>query len=192
MPMNLRATFLLGAALVLVACGQQASIASPTAKPEPSPELEEHYRLMAEQAKFQKRFMAVLPSLRIDRLYYLDPMANPAYAPGKEFHNVAVAMESNSPLPEKVNQELLVSLRKIIESTPEYAAACCDPHHAAVLTNGAERFDVVVCFECGNYRIFSPDGNWLLAGSFDVGGEELWDAAFAEGGLTRPARDASH
>lgn len=183
--------FLLGAVLVLVAGGQQASSASPASKPEPSSELAEHYRLMAEQEKFQKRFIAMLPSLRIDRLYYLDPMANPADAPGKGFHNVPVVMEGNSQLPEKANQELVVSLRKIIESAPEYAAVCFDPHHAAVLTNGAERFDVVVCFECGNYRIFSPEGNWLLAGSFDVGEEEVWDAAFREGGMTRPARDAS-
>ncbi len=157
------------------------------------PKLAEHYRLMAEQAKFKKKFLAALPNLQVDRLYYIDPMAGRGtVSADKEIQGYSVVSQAKVSRTQSSSSILQDSLRKIIKSSPDYGAACFDPHHVVTLSDGNEQFDAVVCFDCGNYRIFSPSGDWLLAGSFDVGEESKWDQAFATAGLKREPHDAVH
>src|SRR5690606_30040799 len=134
-----------------------------------------------------------LPKMQVERLYYIDSMADQGTAPAKDqVQGYIVLSQAKASSTQSSSGALQDSLRKIIESSPEYAAACFDPHHVVTLSDGKEQFDAVVCFDCGNYRIFSPKGDWLLAGSFDVGEEPTWDKIFSAAGLERPPHDANH
>ncbi len=167
----------------------EVSATANTTKPV-DPRMAEHLRLMAEQAIFQKRFLAALPHLKVDRLYYIGMDAQRESTPeSNQIQGYAILAQAKVSDRQSSLGVLQGSLLKIIESQPEYAAACFDPHHVLVLSDGKEEFHVIICFDCGNYRIFSPKGDWLLAGSFNVGEEQVWDRAFAEAGLTRPASE---
>jgi hypothetical protein len=59
------------------------------------------------------------------------------------------------------------------------------PHHGLVLTDGKQRFDVLICFECGEYQIFVSEEQ-ILSDHFTLATRAVWDRAYAAAGLIQP------
>lgn len=60
------------------------------------------------------------------------------------------------------------------------------PRHALTLSDGTHRYDVLVCFACGQYEIYEQ-GELLHADDFTTTKDEDWDTAFQLAGLRQPA-----
>ena len=99
------------------------------------------------------------------------------------FHDwvvVAAAAPSNAPSEAAISQ----SLARIVSTHDNGVAACFDPHHGLTLTDGNSSFDLVLCFECWRYIVYTSDGVLLYADSFTARGEsEKWEQVFTYAGL---------
>ncbi len=148
------------------------------------PTLVQHELAMAKQDAFRKRFLADLPSMRVERMHYIDPSVDQEMESADRIHGYRVTGQA-APADASAATALKEGLREIVASRPKYAAACFDPHHALTLSDRGDRYHVLVCFDCGNFLILSGDGAVLLSESFGGIEERTWDGIFAGAGLKR-------
>jgi hypothetical protein len=73
-------------------------------------------------------------------------------------------------------------MRVIVDSPTDSMAACFEPHHGMTLADGKRTFDVVLCFKCSRYIVYTPDGKVAWGGSFTTARTEfpVWDRIFRE------------
>ena len=136
-----------------------------------------------------QRFRALLPSLQVDRVYYIGLNENGTdWKKPDRFHRYRVISSSNS-LPPDSSGDLKSSFGRMLDTQPDSQAGCFIPHHAVSLSRGDETFDVLVCFNCNNYEVRSPTGDF--GGPFSADERATWDKIFATAGLSMPveARD---
>jgi hypothetical protein len=134
-------------------------------------------------AKNKDAFPVVLDQLRVTRIRGLDPFATwndpPPGVP--RFHKWVVTW--SAPLKESAASSALTrSMRVIVDSPSESMAACFEPHHGATLSDGKHTFDVVMCFDCSRYVVYTPDGRLAWGGSFTTAQTEklVWDRIFRD------------
>jgi hypothetical protein len=144
----------------------------------------------AQNRAAQEKFREQLPTLKTSRLFRIDPSASRRGAPSQSprFHDWVVVA---SAAPSDTNSEATISrsLAAIVSSHDDGVAACFDPHHGLTLTNGKESVDVLLCFECSRYIVFTPDGTVVFAASFATRREkETWGQVFRTAGLSDSAR----
>lgn len=163
------------------------------------PAREQEMRVLFEQvdrthaerlAKDEQRFIDYLPALTIERLYLLMPERNPGDVPGAALFRDWVIAAEGDPLPSVLAQNVLkVGLRDILRSGNRVGgpASMCGfvPHHGLTLTDGKQRFDVLICFQCGEYQILAGEEQ-LLSDAFGPVSREVWDRAYAAAGLRHP------
>ena len=131
-------------------------------------------------------FPSALDRLRVSKLLVLDPSATRRDAPpgAARFHNWVVAASSVQ-VDASSGSPLILSMRAIVGAPIEGVAACFDPHHGAVLTDGDSTFDVVICFECARYDVFDAEGKLIWGSSFAIAAGEApkWNHIFRATGL---------
>jgi hypothetical protein len=130
----------------------------------------------------RQKFSEQLPNLKTTRLFRVDPGATRHGVESKlpRFHDWAVIA---SAVPSDALSEATISqsLARIVASHDNGVAACFDPHHGLTLTDGIASFDVLLCFECWRYVVYTSDGTVLYADSFTtLGQKEKWEQAFTE------------
>jgi hypothetical protein len=134
-------------------------------------------------AKNKEAFPVVLDHLRVTRIRGLDPFATwndpPPKAP--QFHKWVVIWSAR-PKDAAASAALTRSMRVIVDSPSDSMAACFEPHHGATLTDGKHTFDVVLCFKCSRYVVYTPDGKLAWGGSFTTAQTEVlvWDRIFRD------------
>jgi hypothetical protein len=143
-------------------------------------------RRQAAREDFGKRLL----TLKTTRLFRIDPVDGyPLVAEGgarwllPRFHGWGAAA---SAAPADANSEAAIShsLARIVSAHKEGQDACFSPHHGLTLTNGRERFDVLLCFECSQYIVFTPEGQTVFSDSFNARYEkETWERVFRAAGL---------
>lgn len=133
------------------------------------------------------RLLAELPRWKPIRFYSLDPVASRkrSIESRGHFHDWVVVAEA-APRDVSSGTAIVGSLRKILETPSNGVAACFDPHHAVRFTDGTRTFDLVICFECFRYYLYSSDGSLILGDSFEaLRQERKWDRAFNAAGIAR-------
>jgi hypothetical protein len=141
----------------------------------------------ADRSKLRERaseaFPLVLEQLTVSELIILDPFATWADPPPNkpQFHKWVVASRG-SPATVASGRSLILSMRAIVDHPDDFASACFEPHHAAVLTAGSQRVDIVTCFKCSQYKVYDAKGRLVWGGSFTTVSrkeEARWNAVFA-------------
>ena len=138
----------------------------------------------------RETFSRQLPTLKPTRLFRIDPIDGyPVVAEGgltwrlPRFHGWGVAA---SAAPSDANAEAAISrsLSKIVSAHKDGQDACFSPHHGVTLTNGRESFDVLLCFDCSQYVVYTLDGTTVFADSFNARQEmKTWEQVFRASGL---------
>jgi len=138
----------------------------------------------------RESFSKLLPRPKTTRLFRIDPIDGYPFATeGRtksqkpRFHDWGVVA---SAAPSDANSEAIIShsLGKIVAAHKEGQDACFSPHHGLTLTDGSKRFDVLLCFECSQYIVFTSDGARLFFDSFNARSEkETFEQVFRAAGL---------
>jgi hypothetical protein len=140
------------------------------------------------RARDSEAFPIVLDQLKVSKLFRLAPFAtwdNPPSSRAR-FHEWVVAIDGvGVPIDASSGRSLILSMRTIVDHPDNFASACFEPHHGAILTDGRRRFDVVLCFKCSRYEVFNAEGKRVWAGSFSTVRNEVskWDEALRAAGL---------
>jgi hypothetical protein len=133
-----------------------------------------------------RAFPTALDHLKVVKLLLLDPSATRENTPTStaRFHGWVVAASAIE-VDASSGNSLILSMRAIVGSPKEGLAACFDPHHGAILSDGHRSYDAVVCFKCARYEVFGADGELIWGGSFTkVKSEEFqWNRIFRSAGL---------
>lgn len=138
----------------------------------------------------RREFGERLPKLKVTKLFRIDPSATRRNAPSSasRFHDwivVASAAPSDDPSATTISR----SLASIVASHDSGVAACFDPHHGLTLSDGGTSFDVLLCFECSRYIVYTSGGAVMYADSFTAHAEkETWEQVFASAGLAGQRR----
>lgn len=141
--------------------------------------------LRTQQGSKKLLFIARLPALRVERIIYLQPWIPEPGARTLEGWQIA-AERAVSPPPDE-QQRLLARVGELFRASQAWAPMCgFQPRHALTLSDATHRYDVLVCFMCGEYEIYE-DGELLFGGDFTTTKAEDWDAAFQLAGLRQPA-----
>jgi hypothetical protein len=126
-------------------------------------------------------FPVVLAHLKVRRLLALSPIKPENEPPPSvvTFHEWVV---NSSAVPRDAASGALIvrSMLAIVDSPRDAMAACFEPHHGVVLSDGRHTFDVVLCFKCSRYIVYTPDGKIAWGGSFDNARSEAptWNRVF--------------
>jgi hypothetical protein len=135
----------------------------------------------------KEQLSAIVAELRIERILYLDPMERKT--DDNLLHGWQIAGATSAPLPEAAEQALKSRLLQLIapqQSSGEGVSYCAfAPRHAVTLSDDIRRFDVLVCFACGEYEIYE-DGTLWLEGGFSTNPAADWERAFEAAGLSEP------
>lgn|GEM_PF-6704732 len=138
---------------------------------------------MARRHETARRLLdAAIPNLRLERIYYLSGQGGTQIP---TFNGYPIASEA-VPSP-GMGKSIRSDLRRIVRQSPDSAAACFFPHHGlrfADIASG-ERYDVLVCFDCGNYRVIAPGEAGSFGDAFRGVDEGAWDALFRASGIAR-------
>ena len=139
-------------------------------------------------------FPVVLDHLKVRRLLALSPTKPERVLPPSvvTFHEwvvnaIAVPRDAAS------GEELVNSLRAMVDSRKDSVAACFEPRHGAVLSDGRLTFDVVLCLKCSRYIVYTPDGKIAWGGSFATGKNEapVWQRVFDSADFSTPKSRAA-
>ena len=155
-------------------------------EPPDSAELERLRRLSEESLRrheiAKSRFDAAIPHLRLERIYYLSETTNTDVP---VFNGFPVASETHPS--SGMGKAIRADLRKIVRHSPDSAAACFFPHHGLRFVDGRDgaRYDVLMCFDCGNYRVVTSDEGGSFGDAFHGINEQAWDDLFHASGIVR-------
>ena len=139
----------------------------------------------------RQQFSEKLPKLKTTRLFRIDPGATRSDAHPKllRFHEWVV-VASAAPSDASSEAKITRSLASIVASHDDGVAACFDPHHGLTLTDGRSTYDVLLCFECRRYIVYTSDGAVMYADSFKTRGEKKkWERVFNDAGLPGAKRN---
>jgi hypothetical protein len=132
-------------------------------------------------AKNPDAFPLVLERLKVRRLLALNPTKPERVPPSTvaTFHDWVVNA-SAVPRDAASAEALVRSMLSIVDSPQDGAAACFEPHHGLVLADEHQTFDVVLCFKCSRYVVYTPDGKIAWGGSFANARSEapIWERVF--------------
>jgi hypothetical protein len=133
----------------------------------------------------RQKFSDQLPKLKTTSLLRIDPGATRRGVQSTlpRFHGwvvVASAPPSNALAESTISR----SFARIVKSHDDGVAACFEPRHGLTLTDGNASFDVLLCFECWRYVVYTSDGSVMYADSFANRDEkEKWEQVFIDAGL---------
>jgi hypothetical protein len=134
-------------------------------------------------------FPVVLDQLKVTRMLALNPYSDINKPPPSAvlFHEWMV-MASAVPSDTTSGSDIVRSLRAMIDSPKDGVAACFEPRHGIVLSDGRLTFEVVLCLKCFRYVVYTPDGKMAWGGSFATGKDEAptWTRAFAAANFESP------
>jgi hypothetical protein len=161
-----------------------------------SAEVAEDWQVVeARRQAARERFIEQLPTLKTTRLFRIDPIdgypgatGNGAKSQMPRFHGWGVVA---SAAPSDANSEATISqsLAKIVSAHTEGQYACFSPHHGLTLTNGGESYDVLLCFDCSQYIVFTLDSAIVFLDSFNARSEkETWEQVFRAADLPESKR----
>jgi hypothetical protein len=87
-------------------------------------------------------------------LYSLEPWEEPAPTEAT-LHGFKIIGQMD--LDRGLKKTVIARFKKAISSRTEPIALCFDPRHALRVTSGAESYDLLLCYACGQLEIFSAD-----------------------------------
>jgi hypothetical protein len=126
-------------------------------------------------------FPVVLEHLKVRRLLALSP-TKPENDPPLSAVTFHEWMVNSSAVPRDAasGEDIVRSMLAIVDSPNDSVAACFEPHHGVVFTDGHHTFDVVLCFKCSRYIVYTPDGKIAWGGSFSNARSEAptWNRVF--------------
>jgi hypothetical protein len=134
-------------------------------------------------------FPVVLAHLKVRRLLALSPMKPENDPPPSvvTFHEWVVN-SSAVPRDAASGEAIVRSMLAIVDSPKDATAACFEPRHGVVLTDGRRTFDVVLCLKCSRYIVYTPDGKIAWGGSFANARSEAptWNRVFDAADFSSP------
>jgi hypothetical protein len=135
----------------------------------------------------KEEFLALVPELSIDLLIYIDPHERSPQ--GELLHGWQIVGEKSAPLSAESEEALKSHLSDLLTTGPSHGSAvsyCAfSPRQALSLSNGVRQFDVLICFQCGEYEVYE-DGKLWFGGGFATYPFEQWKSGFAAAGLAEP------
>jgi hypothetical protein len=134
-------------------------------------------------------FPVVLDHLKVRRLLALSPtkperVLSPSVVTFHDWVVNAIAVPRDA----VSGEDLVRSLRAMVDSPQDGVAACFEPNHGLVLSDGRLTFDVVLCLKCSRYIVYTPDGKIAWGGSFSTGKNEapVWKRIFDSAEFSSP------
>src|SRR5262249_29647323 len=96
----------------------------------------------------------LLQSAEKATLYSLEPWEDPA--PTEDtLHGFKIIGRTD--LDSGLAKRVIATFKEAISSSRDPVAGCFDPRHALRVTSGAESYDLLLCYACGQLEIFSAD-----------------------------------
>jgi len=119
-------------------------------------------------AKAPDAFPVVLDRMKVVAVYRLNPFAtwNDPPPDTPMFHEWVIG---RSGVPDAEYGEALTRSMRALVDEPRLGdgvPACFEPYHGVRFSDGRLTFDVVLCFKCIQYRVYSPEGKPLWGGQF--------------------------
>lgn len=129
------------------------------------------------------RLLLRLEMLEPTNVYRLDGGPKPApRGAAAQFHGAPV-LAAGTFAEKSSRKQFIASLRRVLESGHGGQPACFFPRHGVTLIDGANRYDIVMCFECNRFDVYDGEGNGLYSSGFAAREGEIWDALFSNAGL---------
>src|SRR5688500_13118331 len=118
-------------------------------------------------AKNPDAFPVVLEHLKVRRILALSPTKPERVLPPSvvTFHEWVVN-DSAVPRDAASGEAVVRSMLAIVDAPKDGVTACFEPHHGVVLADEHHTFDVVLCFKCSRYVVYTTDGKIAWGGSF--------------------------
>jgi hypothetical protein len=183
----------IGAACVLVACGNPVPSARPTTTATPAPPA-----FAGRETDVVKR---ALPGVdretleRADRLEFLAVQPYPGVLPGEppiepgdDFHGYRILGRAHLTDPGE-RRALIEAVYRGFNGLLEPAAACFNPRHGLRARRGEQTVEILLCYECSTARIFSAaHESGAEAAALAKVGEDVLDGLLKAHGLPKAPR----
>jgi hypothetical protein len=101
---------------------------------------------------------------------------------GETFHGCPVLGKVDISDPAK-RKAIIAAVEADIRNIPSGAAACFWPHHAVRAKNGDKSVDLLICFHCSNFQVYSEDIR-TAGGPMTTASQSLLNQYLAEAGVS--------